>query len=268
VLSPGGYAASAVQDSFCTGACTISILYDQSPEGNHLPVSPPVYWLKNGGTESDAAAAKITIGGHTAYGVKGVAGRGNTYRNDKTTGVATGDQPEEMYMVVDSKFYASGCCYDFGNVETSGNADGKGAIEALYWGGPAGTWGMGGGTGPWVMADLEMGVFGADKKNAASDTSLITPAFATLLMKGPSGNSFGLKGGDAQSGALVTKWDGARPSGWSPMKKQGAIVLGAGGDGSNGGSAIFYEGAITNGTPSGAADDAVQANVVAAGYGR
>ena len=52
------------------------------------------------------------------------------------------------------------------------------------------------------------------------------------------------------------------------MKKQGAIVLGTGGDGSNYGAGTFFEGAITSGNPPDATDDAVQANIVAAGYGK
>lgn len=69
--------------------------------------------------------------------------------------------------------------------------------------------------------------------------------------------------------SLVVKYDGARPAGYSPMKKQGSIVLGTGGDGSFYSQGIFFEGAITIGCPSdNAADDAIQANVVAAGYGR
>jgi hypothetical protein len=53
------------------------------------------------------------------------------------------------------------------------------------------------------------------------------------------------------------------------MKKQGAIVLGAGGDGSFYSQGIFFEGAITIGCPDDkAVDDAIQANVVAAGYGK
>lgn len=59
-----------------------------------------------------------------------------------------------------------------------------------------------------------------------------------------------------------------RPAGYSPMKKRGAIILGTGGDGSNYGQGTFFEGAITSGNPSDATDDAVQANIVAAGYGR
>ena len=43
-----------------------------------------------------------------------------------------------------------------------------------------------------------------------------------------------IKGGDAQTGELKVYWDGARAPGYAPMKKQGAIILGIGGDNSDG----------------------------------
>ena len=59
-----------------------------------------------------------------------------------------------------------------------------------------------------------------------------------------------IKGGDATSGNLTVYWDGARPrfpstERWpnstdSPMKKQGSIILGIGGDNSHGGVGTFY----------------------------
>jgi hypothetical protein len=58
------------------------------------------------------------------------------------------------------------------------------------------------------------------------------------------------------------------------MKKQGALILGCGGDcckpsgGANASSGIFFEGAIVTGYPTDAAETAVQANIVAAGYGK
>ena len=53
------------------------------------------------------------------------------------------------------------------------------------------------------------------------------------------------------------------------MRKQGAILLGNGGDNSDGSQGTFYEGAVTAaGTfPSNATDQLVQANIVAARYG-
>ena len=56
---------------------------------------------------------------------------------------------------------------------------------------------------------------------------------------------------------------------YSPMEKQGAIVLGSGGDGSTWSAGSFFEGAMTIGCPDdNSVDDAIQANIVAAGYGR
>jgi hypothetical protein len=89
------------------------------------------------------------------------------------------------------------------------------------------------------------------------------------MLKGFSGNRYALKYGDAQQGALTTQWDGKRPSGYSPMKKQGSIVLGTGGDGSFYSNGVFLEGAITQGCADDkAVDEAIQSNVTSAGYGK
>jgi hypothetical protein len=274
-MSPGGFADSAAQDTFCAGTtCTISIIYDQSSQGNHLQKSPTAYWLPNGGKEAPAAAGKITVGSHTAYGVY-VSADSVAYRLNSTKGIATGDQPEAMYMVVDGKRNSGNCCFDYGNAETSGKDDGNGTMEAVYWGTDT-TWGgRGDGNGPWIAADLENGMFKSDKGGWQSQ-SVYTPSaksvivsYATAMLKGPSGNHFTLKAADAQSGTLITMWDGVRPSpGYSPKKLQGAIILGTGGDGSNGGTGTFFEGAMTAGNPSDSVDEQIQANIVAAGYGR
>jgi hypothetical protein len=50
------------------------------------------------------------------------------------------------------------------------------------------------------------------------------------------------------------------------MHKEGAIILGIGGDNSIGAQGTFYEGVMTSGYPSDATENAVQANIVAAGY--
>jgi hypothetical protein len=52
------------------------------------------------------------------------------------------------------------------------------------------------------------------------------------------------------------------------MQKEGAIILGIGGDDSNGGGGNFFDGVMTSGYSSNATDNAVQANIVAAGYSR
>jgi hypothetical protein len=268
LLAPGGLADTSVQDSFCSGtSCTISILYDQSPNHNDLAKSPVAHWLPEGGTESSATAATIKVSGHTVHGIFVTGFSTNVaYRNNTTKSIATGDEPEAMYMVVDGMRFDAYCCFDYGNAETNGTDDGNATMEALYWGSST-QWSRGGGSGPWVAADLENGMFEGDSTNTPSNTPVNFP-YVTAMLKGPSGNSMALKAGDAQSGAMAVKWNGARPSGYSPMKKQGAIILGTGGDGSQGGTGTFFEGAMTSGNPPDAIDDAVQQNIVSAGYGR
>ncbi|MEO6599724.1 MAG: arabinofuranosidase catalytic domain-containing protein [Polyangiaceae bacterium] len=112
---------------------------------------------------------------------------------------------------------------------------------------------------PHVVLD----VTGFSGSVAHRNVSAIATAGTTML-KGPSGNHFALKAGDARPGTFVTEWNGARPPESTPIKK-GAIILG---DGSKGGIGTFFEGAITSVRPSDATDNAVQANVVAAHYGR
>lgn len=48
------------------------------------------------------------------------------YRRDQTNGVATGNDPEAMYAVVDGTRYNSGCCFDYGNAETTNRDDSAG----------------------------------------------------------------------------------------------------------------------------------------------
>ena len=263
-LAPGGFADAAAQDAFCTGTtCTISIIYDQSPKGNHLRSAPAGGAKSTPDSEANATALKLTVGGHTVYAVHIPAGVG--YRNDTTSGVATGDAPETEYMVTSGTYYNGGCCFDYGNAETNNDDDLAGTMEAVYFGNSTG-WGKGAGNGPWVMADLENGLFAGSSFAANAKDTPLTSAYVTAMVKGRSGG-FGLKGGNAQSGTLTTIYDGARPSGYDPMKKQGAIILGIGGDNSNSAQGNFFEGVMTVGNAPDATDDAVQANIVAAGYG-
>ena len=67
---------------------------------------------------------------------------------------------------------------------------------------------------------------------------------------------------------MPTGPDCKHPPNYNPMRKQGAIILGIGGDNSAGGVGTFYEGVITSGYSTDAADDAVQANIADARYGQ
>jgi len=270
-----GYADIAVQNAFCSsGTCTIAIIYDQSPNKNHLAKTPDTLWLKNSKEASATnAQAKISVSGHTAYGVRINNSADNVgYRNNSTKGVAVNDDPESMYMVLaDASFFSGTCCFDYGNVETTGSDLGSATMEALYWGNSTQFQKGGAGNGPWFAADLENGMFECDTASAVCTTNTSIPsnwAFVTGFLKGPSGNSMAIKAGNGQSGTLETKFSGKRPPGYTPMKKQGAIVLGTGGDGSNYGRGNFIEGAMTKGCPPDSVDDQIQANIVAAGYGK
>ena len=70
--------------------------------------------------------------------------------------------------------------------------------------------------------------------------------------------------GNAQEGELRTMYDGARPTGYTKIKKQGAIVLGTGGDNSDHGKGYFFEGVMTRGAATAATMNQVHANIVAA----
>jgi hypothetical protein len=265
VLSPGGFANVSTQDAFCAGtSCTIAIIYDQSGRGNHLANAPAGERKMTPDNEANATALKLTISGHTVYGVHIPPSTG--YRNNKTSGIAIGDQPETEYMVTSGTFYNNGCCFDYGNAETDNHADGSATMEAVYFGNNT-QWGKGGGSGPWVMADLENGLYPGSTFTANQKDTSQTSIYVTAMVIGRSG-SFALKGGDAQAASLATIYDGARPSGYNPMKKQGAIVLGIGGDNSPWGQGNFFEGAMTSGATSDATASSVQANIAAAGYGR
>lgn len=81
-------------------------------------------------------------------------------------------------------------------------------------------------------------------------------------------NKWAIRGGNAATGSLSTFYSGVRPtvSGYNPMHREGAIILGIGGDNSNGAQGTFYEGVMTSGYPSDATENSVQANIVAAKY--
>jgi non-reducing end alpha-L-arabinofuranosidase len=265
VLTPGGFANAAAQDTFCANTtCTVSVIYDQSPQANHLTSAPAGGYVKTPDREVNADRFKLTVSGHTVYGAYFDAGMG--YRNNKTNGVATGDQPQSMYMVASGIHYNDQCCFDYGNAETTNNDDGNGTMEAVYLGNCS-IWSKGTGSGPWVMADLENGLFAGQAIATNPNNLSLAYDYVTAMVKGKPGG-FAIKGGNAQAGALQTMYDGPRPAnGYDPMQKQGAIILGIGGDNSNGAIGIFFEGCMTAGYSSDAVDDAIQANIVAAGYG-
>ncbi|HUL74864.1 MAG TPA: arabinofuranosidase catalytic domain-containing protein [Vicinamibacterales bacterium] len=272
-LDAGGYADAAAQDAFCANTyCWITTIYDQSASRNDLTQAP------RGGFSGPAMGgfnnlpladmAPVTIMGHKVYGVFIEPGMG--LRNDDPRGTAVDDQAEGQYWVINGHHYNSGCCFDYGNAETDSRDDGNGTMETTYFGN-AGAWYHGPPPGPWVMTDQEnnlVGCVNADRTKACPDLPNITWRFVTAMAKGEPHHWTSL-GGDAQRGALRVMFDGPRvDASYDPMRKQGAILLGNGGDNSNGSQGTFYEGAMTAaGTfPTDATDQLIQANVVAARY--
>jgi hypothetical protein len=263
LLAAGDYANAATQDSFCANtSCIITIIYDQSPRHNDLTI-------EGGGTSgtgpdvgANAAALPVTAGGHKVYGVFIAAGTG--YRHRVGAGVAVNGQPEGMYMVASGTHVNSGCCFDYGNVEANIADTGNGHMDAVNLG-TACIFAPCTGVGPWVAADLENGQFQGNRSNPAN-LGNATP-YVTALLKNNGQNRFALKGGNSQSGGLSTWYDGPLPSGgYAPMQQEGSIVLGTGGDNSNWSIGSFFEGLMTAGYPTDAADNAVQANIVSVGY--
>ena len=262
VLEPGGFANSADQETFCgTAGCTISIIYDQSPQANHLTKSPAGMAKTTPGNEANAKALPATFAGHKIYGVNIVPGVG--YRNNTATGTAEGDDPETEYMVVAGDFFNGGCCFDYGNMERNSADNGEGTMEAVYFGNCT-IWNKGAGNGPWVMGDLENGLW-AGNSSPYNDNKPLDFKYVTGMVKGDSAgkNHWTIKLGNAQCGDLTMPFDGARPSSrYNPMRKEGAIGLGTGGDNSNGARGNFFEGVMTHHYSTDAADNAVQANIV------
>jgi hypothetical protein len=274
---PGGYADALAQDKFCANTyCWITTLYDQSDKGNHLTQAP------RGGFSGPAMGgfnnlpvadmAPVTLMGHKVYGIFIEPGMG--LRDDDPVGTAVDDQAEGQYWVINGLHYNSGCCFDYGNAETDSRDDGDGTMETTYYGN-ATAWYRGQAPGPWIMTDQENNLVGCVNASPTDkycpDLPSITWRFVTATADGEP-HHWRSMGGDAQQGDLKIMFDGTRiindRSSYDPMRKQGAILLGNGGDNSVGSQGTFYEGAMTAaGTfPTLETNQKIQANIVAAKY--
>ncbi len=172
--------------------------------------------------------------------------------------------------MVNGQHYNGGCCFDYGNAEIDSRDDGNGTMETTYFGN-ATSWYHGNAPGPWVMTDQENNLVGCVNPGSTSKVCAslpsITSRFETGVAKGEP-HHWTSMGGDSQSADLQVMYDGQRvDSSYDPMRKQGAILLGNGGDNSNGSQGTFYEGVMTSGFPADSVDQLVQANIRAAKYG-
>jgi non-reducing end alpha-L-arabinofuranosidase len=273
----GGYADAAAQDAFCANTyCWITTVYDQSGHKNDLtqaPRGPAGQVMVLGGFNNIPVAdwAPVTVMGHKAYGIFISPGMG--LRNDNPHGTAVDDQAEGQYWVVNGHHYNSGCCFDYGNGEIDSRDDGDGTMETTYFGNQP-SWYHGPPPGPWIMSDQENNLVGCvtdSPTNKLCDIPVITWRFVAATMDGEP-HHWRTMGGDAQRGEMQVIFDGPRVqnprSSYDPMRKQGAIIMGNGGDNSNGSDGTVYEAAMTAaGTfPSKETNQKLQANVVAAKY--
>jgi len=256
-LLADGYANAAAQDTFCAGtSCAITKLYDQSPNHNDLTPAPPGGAARGPGPNgydipAVANALPAIVAGHKVYGIAISPGMG--YRNDSPNQTAVNGQPEGVYMVTSALNLNEKCCFDFGNAETN-NLDNKAghmdAINIMCHGNPC---------SPDAGLDMEDGIYGHLKVPAGT-------TFVTDMGTSDGQHTYAIYQGNAQSGTLTTTGTIPLPSGYQPMRQEGAIILGIGGDNSNWAKGYFFEGVMTRGMPNTQAMEAVQSNIVAAGY--
>ncbi|EWM18469.1 alpha-N-arabinofuranosidase [Kutzneria sp. 744] len=205
LLTTGGVANAAAQDSFCANTtCIINVIYDQSPRHNDLTIEG-----EGGAGRADvgapANALPVSVGGHTAYGVEISSGMG--YRDNSTSGVAVNGQPEGMYMVASSTHVNGGCCFDYGNAETNNQDTGNGHMDAVYLGLRC-EFGGCNGPGPWVAADLENGLYQSNTGTSAGDPGPGILPYVTAMLSNNGQNHFALKRANAQTGGLTTTYSG------------------------------------------------------------
>jgi hypothetical protein len=272
VLSPGGFADSAQQESFCMGTtCTITRVYDQSGNGNFIEAETPDSTVggRQGQTAANAAAESLNVGGHKVYSLYTRPSQAY-WRDGSASGMPLGAAPQGVYMVTSGEHFNGGCCYNYGNAQTSRTYEGGPTMDSVYFGNCT-IWGTGVGNGPWVMADMEDGIVSGNSTGQNPNLESLPFPYVHAVEKNNGTTQFALRGADATQGTLSTYYQGALPAGKNPMRKEGAIVLGSGGDccysNNNASEGTFYEGAIVSGYPSDETDDAVHANIVEAGYG-
>ncbi len=256
-LLPDGYANASTQDTFCAHTSfTITRLYDQSPNHNDMTPAPPGGASRGPGPNGDdisavADALPLTVGEHKVYGI--VISPGMGYRNNSPKATAVNGHAEGVYMVTSALHLNSKCCFDFGNAETTSLDNKAGhmdAINIMCHGDPC---------RPDAGLDMEDGIYGHLKVPAGTK-------FVTDMGSSDGQHTYVIYQGNGQSGALTTTGIIPLPNGYQPMKQEGAIILGIGGDNSNWATGYFFEGVMTKGMPSAQAMKAVQRNIVAARY--
>lgn len=277
--TPDGFADTSVQDPFCMGTvCTVSILYDQSGNGNDMKNGPKGgTYGPNNDYESSATKGMLMVGGHKVYSLYMAIHEGyRTPLNFMAKGVSLGNTAQGIYMLADGTHAGKDCCWDFGSVSPDPNK--YVTMNTLNLG--TTNWGNGVPPAPWYGGDFEGGIWEGGSKvgdpgwgglNDAHPQNPKSPSmkvpFAMGVLHTPVGK-YALRMADIQTATdLATAYDGNIPAG-KTWGNAGGVVLGVGGDNSNSSYGTFYEGAMTNGSPSYDTDLAVMKNIQAVGYGK
>src|SRR5271168_2700813 len=122
--STGGVVNVAPEVTFCASTtCTITELYDQSSNGNNMPISPGTSCSGCSGGNAgpgpggmdigaSAEALPVYVGGQPAYGLE-FDKFGTGYRDNSAKNLPTGANPDGVYAVMSSNVTSNQCCFDF-----------------------------------------------------------------------------------------------------------------------------------------------------------
>jgi hypothetical protein len=276
--------ASSVR-AICEGTiCTVSLLYDQSGRGNHLPVAKAgnAYggpYAEFDDFESSATRDAVTVAGERLYSLYMETRQGYRLpRPDSSLpmrddGLPRRDAPQGIYLLADGTHAGNACCWDFGNIAT--NPQTFYEPNALFFGSDFG--GVGAGEGPWFMADWGTGVWAGGSKvgdpgwGGINDLHPPNPNNPSLAVKFALGflktqsTGWSLRMADVKGASSVTTaYAGALAK---VIYNAGGVALGVSHANENNSFGTFYEGAIVAGFPSDETENAVFQNIQELGYG-
>ena len=275
-----GFADADAVDAACAGTiCTVSLLYDQSGRGSHLPVAKAgVMFVGPMGAlddfESSATTEPLTVGGHKVYPLYMETRQG--YRLARLgDGLPRRMDPQGIYMLADGTRAGPGCCWEFGNGPP--DAIHFDTASALDFG--SGSAAAGSGDGPWFRAAISGDLWAGDSRASGGappnpNNPSLKVKFALGLLKtrlsasatNATMTEWALRMADVTTaGAVTTAYQGVPPT---LILHAGSVILGIDGNNSNYGRGTFYEGAIVAGFPADDTELAVLRNIQAVGYGR
>ncbi len=256
-VTPGGIANQATITTFCAATtCSIAAVCDQvsggcTGSGDNALVQATVanqpilaqYSLANG------TIIPLAEGGYNTS-LKWLRNRAGTI--NVPTGTST---PITVYGIYATSVYAS-CCGGYGDMENPVADTGPGHMFATaYSTGASGQ--LGTGSGPWVGVDRENGV---DLYGTSPPFHMVHAIAKTDCAAGTINVT--IKSGDATSGGLTTLFNGPPTFFSYTCHLEGGLSMFEGGDASNTESAMT-DGIVVAGFTNNAADNLIQANLVA-----